>query len=138
MKTELIKKLIEKRLMFEEADKILKQMKKEIIAIEEDLLNDANEQGISSFKTDDENVIFSSREFISIIGGKSNLKPRIELLNRLYELGYDDKITMIPDILKKDLDIIIKELSTNTRLSFINDKLISFYNKPIITIRQLN
>jgi len=136
MRKEQVEELITLRLKVKEADELLKGMKRTLEDLEEVLLNDANEAGLSSYKLENgTNVLFSSRGYYSIVGGIKNPGPRRALFAKLGELGYQDKIKMVPEMENKQFQAVLKELPINTKLGFINDGLLSHYEKPIITVR---
>jgi len=136
MNAEQLDKFILLRAQVEEAAKILTGMRKNLETLEEELVNDANEDGVSSFKMESGvNVLFSSRGYYKIKGGVKDLGPRRKLYAELSELGYAGQIEMVPEMQKKHFDAAIKELPPNTTLRFINEGWLSHYEKPIVTVR---
>jgi len=133
---EKIEDLINLRVRIKEADELLKRMKRTLEDLEEVLLNEANEDGLTSYKLGNGiNVLFSSRGYYSIIGGAKDPGPRRELFGKLAELGYQEKIKMVPEMEYREFQAVLKQLPINTKLGFIRDGLLSHYEKPIITVR---
>lgn len=137
MKSEKVEQLIELRAQVDEAAALLTGMRKNLETLEEELVNAANEDGLSSMKLENGTmVLFSSRGYYKIKGGVKDPEPRRKLYGELMDLGYGAQINMVPEMQKAAFDAALKEIPMNTKLRFINQGWLSHYEKPIVTVRK--